>query len=268
MFLLDRDIPIKLLSVLELSWDHVHGRVNNRPFAALCIREVGAATFLREGEEPICVEEGEITYAPAGRDFEKHAGVGRILVVHFTAQEPLPDRILHFKPRNSAAFVAEFRRLYQVWSRKQFGFELEAKMLFYKILLAIEREWEAGTPGDSRLARAHQYIHEHFADRDLSVEALARLSSMSDTYFRRLFVREYGATPLVYINRLRLTLAMELLRSNYYAIDEVAERCGFNNIHYFSYFIKKETGHSPRDCRRLLLAGEDIPKGAKSPDVP
>ena len=258
MFLLDRDISMNLLSVLDLSWDHVHGKVNNRPFAALCIREIGGATFLREGEEPIVVEEGEITYTPPGRDYEKHAGAGRIWVVHFETDAPLPSTVRHFMPRDRAGMLADFQRLYRVWTRKQFGYELEAKMLFYKILLAIEREFAADAVADNRLSAAHRYIHEHFADRDLSVEKLAQLSSMSDTYFRRLFVKEYGATPLRYIHRLRLTLALELLRSNYYGIDEVAERCGFNNIHYFSYFIKKETGLSPKECRKRLLEGKSI----------
>ena len=258
MFLCDGDVSVKILSVLELSWDGVHGSIGKRPYAALCIREVGGASFFRDGEAPIVVEEGEITYTPAGQDYEKRAGVGRILVVHFCSDVPLPEKILHFMPRNRAEFSADFQRLYRVWSRKQFGYELEARMLFYKILLAAERECAAESLADGRLAAAHRYIHEHFADRNLSVEELARLCSMSDTYFRRLFLREYGTTPLNYIHRLRLTLALELLRTSYYSVDEVAERCGFTNIHYFSYFIKKETGHSPRDCRKVLMTGGEI----------
>ena len=60
-------------------------------------------------------------------------------------------------------------------------------------------------------------------------------------------------TPQKYINQLRLTAATELLQSGYYSISEVASHCGFNNINYFSAFIKKETGLSPVSYRKVLL---------------
>ncbi len=62
---------------------------------------------------------------------------------------------------------------------------------------------------------------------------------MSDTYFRKLFVERFSVTPLKYINRLKLNYAKELLLSDYYTVEEIAEKCGFNNINYFSLFIKR-----------------------------
>lgn len=159
-------------------------------------------------------------------------------------------------PPDRESLQSRFERLYRVWTRKEMGYTLEAKMLLYDILLRIERAYDR--PRDSKLFSACQYIHEHFTDRDISVEKLAQLSSMSDTYFRRLFAQEQGVTPLQYINRLRLTRAMELLRTDYYSVDQIAEMCGFNNIHYFSYFIKKQTGYSPLACRKRLLEGKNF----------
>ena len=68
---------------------------------------------------------------------------------------------------------------------------------------------------------------------------------MSDTYFRKLFFQNFKTTPLKYINKLKLEYAKELLCSNYYTIEEVSEKCGFENINYFSTFIKKQTGVPP-----------------------
>ena len=59
------------------------------------------------------------------------------------------------------------------------------------------------------------------------------------------FVKNYSATPLKYINDLKLNYAKELLRSSYYTVSEVAEKCGFENVYYFSLFMKKRTGKSP-----------------------
>ena len=79
------------------------------------------------------------------------------------------------------------------------------------------------------------------------------MCGMSDTYFRRLFVAEFGITPLRYINQLRMTQIRELLQANYNSIEDIAEQCGFNNVNYFSLFVKKETGMSPSLYRRKLL---------------
>ena len=68
------------------------------------------------------------------------------------------------------------------------------------------------------------------------------MCNMSDTYFRRLFVAEFGTTPLKYINNLRMTQISELLQANYSSIEDISEQCGFNNVNYFSLFVKKETG--------------------------
>ena len=89
------------------------------------------------------------------------------------------------------------------------------------------------------------FIHEHFCERDLTVESLAKMCSMSDTYFRKLFKKRFAVTPLKYINQLKVDYAVELLQSGYYTVSEVAEKTGFDNVYYFSLFIKKETGKPP-----------------------
>ena len=75
---------------------------------------------------------------------------------------------------------------------------------------------------------------------------------MSDTYFRQQFRQEFGLTPIRYINRLRLQTAVELLQSGYYTVSEVADRCGFRNIQYFSAFVRRESGLTPQQHRKKL----------------
>ncbi len=164
--------------------------------------------------------------------------------------------MLRFSSENTSYFRSEFQKLHDIWTRRNPGYEYEAKILFYRILLRMEQEWARGSHSATgeRLAAALEHIHSHFSEGNVSVEALAALCGMSDTYFRRLFVAEFGTTPQQYINRLRLTTATELLQSGYYTVGEIADRCGFNNINYFSAFIKKETGLPPLRDRDLLLS--------------
>ena len=109
----------------------------------------------------------------------------------------------------------------------------------------IEREAAEINDRDDVLCDIVDYIHEHFCEKGLTIELLSKMCSMSDTYFRRLFKQRFKVTPLKYINDLKVKYATELLRSGYYTVTEAAEKCGFDNVYYFSLFIKKETGQSP-----------------------
>ena len=62
---------------------------------------------------------------------------------------------------------------------------------------------------------------------------------------KKIFEKEFGISPLKYINNLRLHYALELLKSGYYSVASVSLMAGFNDPNYFSSFIKKMTGYSP-----------------------
>ena len=255
MFFNTNDLSAELLSVMELEWEKVNARAAFRPFYTLSFRLIGGATFYTDTQDSLYVGEGEITYVPEKYDFAKQAEQGKIIAIHFTSPSPLPNKILRFKPQNPGLFRSEFIKLHQVWNKKQLGYMYKSKILFYNIVLEIEREWERQTPSvaNEKLSAALDYIHLHFSDGEVSIAKLADMCNMSDTYFRRLFVTEFGTTPLRYINRLRMTQISELLQANYNSIEEIAEQCGFNNVNYFSLFVKKETGMPPLLYRRQLL---------------
>lgn len=255
MFFGTANVEAKILSVIRMGWRRVNARAGFRPFHTLSYRLVGGATFFSGEQELMRVEESEIVFIPAEFDFAKQAGEGQILAVHFSSESELPNEMLRFSPENTQFFRSEFQKLHTVWTTRNPGYEYEAKILFYRILLRMEQEWArtGHAASGEKLAAAMEHIHSHFSDGSLSVEGLAKLCGMSDTYFRRLFVAEYGTTPQQYISRLRLTTAAELLQSGYYTVGEIAERCGFHNINYFSTFIKKETGLSPVKYRDQLL---------------
>lgn len=134
-----------------------------------------------------------------------------------------------------------------LWTRKQPGFEHECKSILYKIFYKIEKESIVPSKNDDKIAEIIDYIHENFSNVELNVRTLAEMCAMSDTYFRKLFKQTTNTTPLKYINRLRMEYAVELLQSKYYTVSEISNKCGFNNVYYFSLFIKKETGLTPTE---------------------
>ena len=260
MFFISSDISVNILSVIDLKWDRVNAAAGKRPFHALAFRVLGNATFKSAGQDDLTAYENEIVFAPARYNFHKSAQAGRIIAIHFSSDAKLPETVQRFASKNPEFFRRNFLKLYDVWSKKPLGYQHEAKTIFYRILFEIEREHaeEKRSIVNLQLSAAIATIHKSFTNSHISVEALAKLCGMSDTYFRRLFVAEFGITPLRYINRLRFDLACELLRSGYYTIKEVSERCGFNNVNYFCLFIKKETGMSPLHYQKMLLSSFSV----------
>ena len=255
MFFQTPNVSAEILSVIEMGWQRVNSRAGFRPFHTLSYRLVGGATFFSGSEPLLHVEEDEIVFVPAEYDFAKQAGQGKIIAVHFSSPSPLPKEILRFSPRNPAFFRGEFEKLHRVWTEKKLGYEYESKIILYRIIWHMEQECnqQKESANGARLAPAMEYINAHYLEGGVSVDYLSKLCGMSDTFFRKLFVAEHGITPQKYISRLQLTAATELLQSGYYTVSEVASRCGFNNISYFSAFIKKETGLSPLQYRKQLL---------------
>ena len=256
MFFKSANIDIKILSVIQMGWQRVNARAGARPFHTLSFRLEGGATFFSEDKQLLTAQQDEIVFVPAEYDFSKQAGKGKILAIHFTSESDLPQEILRFSPLNPGYFCTAFQQLHRVWVKKDPGYEYEAKILLYRIILEIEKEWarDRRSAASQQLALAISYIKEHYCEGAISVDALAKLCNMSDTYFRKLFVTEFGITPQRYISQLRLVTATELLQSGCYTVSEIASRCGFNNINYFSTFIKKETGLNPTAYRKKALS--------------
>lgn len=259
MFFQTDNLDARILSVIDMGWERVNARAGYRPFYSLAYRLVGGAKFLQNGTHILDTEQDDITFCPAGFEFTKQAGKGRIIVIHFVSDSPLPNAMLRFQPKDTQHFKKLFSSLSQIWTQKNPGWEYDAKILFYQLIRDMEKQWAQteNTAIRQRLAPALEYIQTHLGDSTLSVDTLSKHCAVSDTYLRKLFVQQLGETPQKYISRLRLELATELLRSGYYSVSEISDRCGFNNPNYFSLFIKKETGLSPLQYRNHLLKPVD-----------
>ncbi|MBO5746114.1 MAG: helix-turn-helix domain-containing protein [Clostridia bacterium] len=244
MFFESADINFRILTVLDIDRSDSKGYSGFRPFHALSYRVTGNAVFTHE-KDTTNVVGGDFIFVPKNYPYYIEAGDEHLFVVHFDTDAKLPKHFKKLTTSNPEKYTRELSRLYSAWTLKRPGYQHECKYLLHKIFMNIEREAAEILNRDDQLNDAVEYIHEHFCERELTVDFLAKMCSMSDTYFRKLFKLRFKVTPLKYINDLKVKFATELLRSGYYTVTETAEKCGFENVYYFSLFIKKETGLSP-----------------------
>lgn len=121
---------------------------------------------------------------------------------------------------------------------------------FFSILRQYQRLLEngSGTKLRSEIAMIRQYVRENL-NRDLSVQAAAKIANMSESYFSHLFKSETGVSFVQYVNQERIRRAETLLRETDGKISEIAFAVGIDNPNYFSILFKKLTGKSPNEYR-------------------
>ena len=246
MFFSDKAIRANIISVLELSWAQQNLQSGDRPFHALSFRIHGDSRLITDTQQ-VTAETGDILLVPADYPYHQISGGEELIVIHFSCDTPLPPKIIKFAPKDAAYYEGKFRDLLSAWNKRGPGYQYECASIFERIMFKIEQE--AATGEEDPLREIVDCISDHFTDRDLSLEEIARRNGMSGAYLRRLFSARLGISPIRYIQNSRLRLAKALLQTEYYTIEQVAEACGFANVYYFSNFIKKETGLSPSKLR-------------------
>ncbi|MDQ8739153.1 response regulator [Paenibacillus sp. LHD-38] len=87
----------------------------------------------------------------------------------------------------------------------------------------------------------------------LTIEHLAEKVYISPNYLRALFKEKKGCTIHEYLTKVRLTIAVELLRDKSLKIHDVARKVGYDNSSYFSSFFYKTQGVTPNEYRKKFL---------------
>lgn len=93
------------------------------------------------------------------------------------------------------------------------------------------------------------YIQKHYAEHGLSLQDIGRYVHMNPIYLSVLFKKKKKITFTGFLLQIRMTKAMEMLRSTDLKTYEVAEKTGYNSPEYFGACFKKYTGCSPLEFR-------------------
>ena len=119
-----------------------------------------------------------------------------------------------------------------------------------------------------KLSEALDYIHTHI-DGPLSVSEVAEVTGYHENYFSSYFKENVGCTPVYYITEKKMERARELMMFSDLSITDIAEKLGYDSIHYFSRVFKKRSGLTPMEFKKRVSAeqavnvvvNENTPKG-------
>ena len=196
------------------------------------------------------VEENTIRFLPKGENREYIVSRkirGDCIDVFFDTDRPVAAEAFVTGCQQSEAVGHLFKKIFSLWVAKGEGYYFECMSLLYKIFAQISRENYIPDGQYRAIKPAIDHIETYFRDEKLSVEGLAQLCGISDSYLKKLFIRKFGMPPSKYVISLRIHYACDLLQTGFYSVARVAELCGYRDIYFFSRQFKKYMGVSPSE---------------------
>ena len=106
---------------------------------------------------------------------------------------------------------------------------------------------------DSKVRRALALMQSGEFSYEKIGEIAAELG-LSDRQLRRLFLREYGLSPVAFAQTQRLLFAKRLLQETSLSMADVAFSAGFGSVRRFNTLFRSRYGMAPGDVRRTRVA--------------
>lgn len=104
------------------------------------------------------------------------------------------------------------------------------------------------TPRQGLSERAEKWLLKRLHEA-ISVRELADHCSVSERTLLRRFHQDFGATPLEYVQKLRVERAKALLESTRLSFEEIVGRCGYQDVSSFRRLFKNVVHMTPNDYR-------------------
>ena len=216
---------------------------SDEPWEDQAIREI--IKKIKLGDR-IALEEGiaycRHRFSERGTSLQKY----RIFVIELIAE------LTRFGNNNHLNMDEVFREYNDIYT---IAFQSESPEELWSLLLEISKKMqdmisrERQNTTKSFVTRAVEYVEDHYADQDISVESVCRHLGVSAAYFSTVFKKETGKTFIGYLTDYRMDQAVELLLTTDDKTYIIAEKVGYSDPNYFSYAFKKKYGMSPSKYR-------------------
>ena len=182
----------------------------------------------------------------------------------FAYIEPFLVSETHIKPRLNLTGKTQMdveeilNEAMEEYDKRESGYLLLIKSLLLKLLVMVGRAFTKGLDESEQPMFGHQrnaimgavkYINENYME-ELSADEVARQFMLSPSYFRYLFKSITSKTFTEHIHNIRISRAMEMLKTTDMRVLDISCEIGFNNVNHFNKVFRQQTGVTPLQYRK------------------
>lgn len=118
-----------------------------------------------------------------------------------------------------------------------------AEMMAYSPSLAETKDRKSLSQTLSALAL--EYINNHFASPDITINSVAEELHIHPNHLSRIFKKEMHTNFVSLLSAKRISYAYHLIKNGFTNVQELSDLCGFNDPFYFSRVYHRYNGCSP-----------------------
>lgn len=251
MLFKENAISAELLGVFKISRKkYVNIRSHVRSYDTLSIRLSGSCQFKTQ-KDNFSVSRGKLLYLPKNVEYQQMSEDETLIAIHFINYSSNSQGKAEIIDIDDVEYVEGIiRQMYDEWKGLKAGYQYKCTSLFYELLYYLRSSEHGGavdsTSDESKIKNALDLIHLNYRKEQIEISELAGACALSEAYFRKLFKKIHGVSPIQYIIDLKLDFASHLLQSGLYTVGEAAAKSGFSDPKYFSRLFKARFSLSPR----------------------
>ncbi|OMF24510.1 hypothetical protein BK133_22505 [Paenibacillus sp. FSL H8-0548] len=131
----------------------------------------------------------------------------------------------------------------------------ELNAVFFALFDDIQMKLSAkrSTKQGDLIRKINDFIHQEYANPNLSLNWIADELDMSSIYLSRIYKQQTMTTIVDVINQVRLEMAKHYLESTECSVVDIAVKSGYTSSSYFHRMFKKSFGVTPSDYRKMKL---------------
>lgn len=229
-----------------------------RGTCGIIIAEGGAAEYTFSDGEKLTLSKGELILFSAESRYTLKV-ISDDGFPHYTvnfslaAGERLPFDKLTVKPANFYAFVKLFEKLLKERNNYAVISKFRCMSILNELLAGFFQstlESEATSSQYTKILPAIKHINENYSEK-ITINELCNLCMMSSSHFRRIFTQICSVSPIEYLMEIRIQRATELIIESNLPVSDIASSCGFKDEEYFCRVLKRRTGKTVRQIRKI-----------------
>lgn len=174
-----------------------------------------------------------------------------------------------FTPSEPTPFRDTLMQMIGLWLDRNSFTVLKVQLLGTELLTMLLKDFSELDRPLVHSSQSLNWITSYFSlhlSEPLSVADMAAQAQLSPSRFAVLFREQFGLTPHQYLLQVRIQHARRLLDNSGLPMADIAEYCGFANVHHFSKVFKNINGHPPGYIRKTNT-GQQRGGTQRTPDL-